>query len=302
LAGVAGVSPSDTIFVIDKAVEEDLLAAIAQWPKSILPVGVFAEGVEPTPTLIGTQRLDDVSTWLLIDPIDGTRGLMYDKRSAWFLAAAALGPSRGGSTSPKLSDAVASVAAELPTSKQCLWDELEWSLDQGLAATRRSANRRIPLTVRPSRARDLRHGFGSVVAFFAEGKRTAADLHEHISERLLARSGETATLFDDQYISTGGQMVELILGRDRFICDLRASMAKHAERKPLCAHPYDLAAAPLARAAGVILTDGRAGSLDAPFAVIGDFDWCGYANEDIASSIEPIVVDWLDHNNLRAHK
>ncbi len=57
---------------------------------------------------------------VIIDPIDGTRGLMYDKRSAWFLAAVAV--DKGEQTG--LRDTIASVMVELPTSKQHLCDSL----------------------------------------------------------------------------------------------------------------------------------------------------------------------------------
>jgi len=50
---------------------------------------------------------------VLIDPIDGTRGIMYDKRAAWALAGVA--PNRGPAT--RLSDIHLAVMTELPTSK-----------------------------------------------------------------------------------------------------------------------------------------------------------------------------------------
>ena len=50
---------------------------------------------------------------LIVDPIDGTREIMYDKRAAWSLAAVA--PNRGPDT--RLRDVEVSVMTELPTSK-----------------------------------------------------------------------------------------------------------------------------------------------------------------------------------------
>ena len=50
---------------------------------------------------------------IIIDPIDGTRGLMYDKRSAFFLAGAA--PNRGDSTT--LQDIEVAAMVELPTTR-----------------------------------------------------------------------------------------------------------------------------------------------------------------------------------------
>src|SRR6185436_16358846 len=61
--------------------------------------------------------------WIVVDPIDGTRGLMYQKRSAWILTAAA--PNRGAGTS--LRDVELAVQTEIPLVKQHLSDQL-WAL------------------------------------------------------------------------------------------------------------------------------------------------------------------------------
>ncbi len=73
-----------------------------------------------------------------------------------------------------------------------------------------------------------------------------------------------ADCFEDQYISSGGQLYELMAGRDRFVADLRPLMEKTLARRGLalgiCAHPYDLSTELIAREMGVIVTDrdGRA--------------------------------------------
>ena len=61
--------------------------------------------------------------WIIVDPIDGTRGLMYQKRSAWMLTGVA--PNRGPATS--LRDIVLAVQTEIPLVKQHLSDQL-WAL------------------------------------------------------------------------------------------------------------------------------------------------------------------------------
>ena len=58
-----------------------------------------------------------------MDPVDGTRGLMYDKRPAWSLAGAA--PNKGDAT--RLSDIEVAVMTELPTSKMAHGDVL-WAI------------------------------------------------------------------------------------------------------------------------------------------------------------------------------
>jgi hypothetical protein len=58
-------------------------------------------------------------------------------------------------------------------------------------------------------------------------------------------------LLEDQYLSSGGQLYELISGRDRFIADLRPLMEPLLNRRGLmlgiCAHPYDLCTELIAR-------------------------------------------------------
>ena len=71
--------------------------------------------------------------WIIVDPIDGTRGLMYQKRSAWVLTGVA--PNRGADTS--LRDIVLAVQTEIPLVKQHLSDQM-WALKGEGAQARRS--------------------------------------------------------------------------------------------------------------------------------------------------------------------
>src|SRR6185436_1540944 len=86
---------------------------------------------------------------VLVDPIDGTRGLMYQKRSAWILTGVA--PNRGSAT--RLRDIVVAVQTEIPLVKQHLSDQL-WAIRGGGAQAKRynrvSANSQ-PIALHPSR-------------------------------------------------------------------------------------------------------------------------------------------------------
>jgi hypothetical protein len=259
---------------------------IKRWPRSVLPVGIFAEGLKDVPVIIGGGQNTRPRFWLLIDPIDGTRELMYDKRSAYFLAAAA----PGSAPHPRLSDSLASVAVELPTSKAGWADIFFWSKGKPVVAIRENLldGSYQALIARPSAATDLTNAFGSVVAFFPEGKQKAAAIVEAIA-REGDPSNHSVQIFDDQYISTGGQMIELLTGRDRFIADLRPLLTP-TERSSLYCHPYDLALAPLAKAAGVILCTPEGHTLDAAFGLDPIIAWCGYANDALRKKVEPIIV------------
>ena len=84
---------------------------------------------------------------VIVDTIDGTRGLMYDKRSAWCLAAVA--PPDGG-----LADIAAAAMTELPTAKQGAADQLSATRGGGLHAERvdLAGSGRTALEVWPSPA------------------------------------------------------------------------------------------------------------------------------------------------------
>ena len=57
-----------------------------------------------------------------------------------------------------------------------------------------------------------------------------------------------AQSFEDQYISSGGQLYELMAGHDRFVADLRPLFERRrAGGAALCCHPYDLCTELIAR-------------------------------------------------------
>lgn len=297
-----GQAAGDTVFAIDRKVEPVIAAALQQWPADWGPLVVVAEGFGDD----GVLRIGDGAReprWrLLIDPIDGTRSLMYDKRSAWFLAAIA--PDRGDDT--RLSHAVAAVMVELPVSKQALSDAFVYAVGSPVSGyrTRLDSGQSTALTFAPSGATTLDNGFAQVSNFFPGTKVLASELMERIAASVLGDVDPgRAAIFDDQYICTGGQLVELMCGRDRFCCDLRPLFYDILERRlkrpgprGLECHPYDMAGLPLAQAAGLIVTDGYGRPLDAPFDVCTPIHWCGYANEDLRRRIAPVIGKWLSSN------
>ncbi|HYE17857.1 MAG TPA: hypothetical protein VEA69_05405 [Tepidisphaeraceae bacterium] len=316
-ADVARTSAADTIYGIDAAIEPVVEAFCEEWGRE-LPMVVVAEGLEPeTGRVFPAGRAEgDAVARVILDPIDGTRGLMYDKRSAWSLAGVAA--NKGAGT--RLADIEVAVMTELPTSKMG-WSDVLWAVKGGGAqgvrerVERESAPGRAPqagrlqeasggiaLQIAPSRATTIAHGFASVASFFPGTKRLAAELMETICARLLGPADvKAAAVFDDQYISTGGQFYELIVGHDRFIADLRPLFyAVQGQAEGLCCHPYDCAAALIATEAGVVLTDGLGGALDGPMDVTSGVAWAGYANEGIRGAVEAIVREFFGSRGIRA--
>lgn len=94
-------------------------------------------------------------------------------------------------------------------------------------------------------------------------------------------------------------MVELMLGHDRFCCDLRPLLYDILTKQEggairgLACHPYDVAGTLVARQAGVILTDGFGRPLDCPLDVFHPVHWCGLSNRTIQAMVQPVVLAWL---------
>jgi len=292
LAQVAAVTSADTIYRIDRISEGAILRWFGRhWPRA-WPVELVMEGLEdgesttfPRGTPVARTRFK-----CILDPIDGTRGLMYDKRAAWALAA--LAPQRGART--QLGDIVVAAMTELPTSKQARSDQLSAVRGRGVVAQSHDlgTGRRRPLTLRPSRARNFEHGFASLARFFPEGKGLLGTIEEELWRALglLGKNGGQL-VFDDQYISTGGQVYEIAAGHDRMLGDLRplAYPKLGFGRAALCCHPYDICTALILREAGAIIEQPDGRPLDAPLDTTTPVAWMAYANPTLARAVRPVL-------------
>jgi fructose-1,6-bisphosphatase/inositol monophosphatase family enzyme len=291
---VSHSTAADTIYKIDTEVEPLLEAFCEEWAKET-PLVLIAEGLEDEHGKEANKvfphgtREEDAQIRVIVDPIDGTRGIMYDKRPAWALAGVA--PNKGPNT--RLRDIEVAVMSELPTSKMGFADVL-WAIKgQGAKGERVNLHdgQRTPLPIGASKADTIKHGFASVVNFFPGTKVAASELMERIVKANLGPADVTkAMVFDDQYICTGGQFYELIVGHDRFNADLRPLFYKMGNQpEGLCCHPYDCATWLVAEEAGVLLTNGRGRPLDGPLDCTTGLSWAGFANATIKGQIEPVI-------------
>jgi hypothetical protein len=293
-------SEGDTIYAIDRVSEHLLVELFEQELASIAPLILIAEGIENGRLVLPRDAAESEAVWrVIVDPIDGTREVMYQKRSAWVLTGVA--PNRGEETN--LQDIELAVQTEIPLLKQNLCDTL-WATrgkgGDGLGCERfdRLTGERKPLAPRPSRATTIRHGFAMVARFFPGARDELAAIDEEIVAGALGpvEPGK-AHCFEDQYLSSGGQLYELMMGHDRFIADLRPLVESLLNRRGLvlgiCCHPYDVCTELIAREAGVIVTDEHGGPLRAPLKVEPDVAWVGYANEAIRHEIEPQLREAL---------
>lgn len=292
----------DTIFAIDRISEEVLVRLFSRlatrWSCVLVAEGLGEDGRAVLPH---GSTPEQAELRIIVDPIDGTRGLMYQKRSAWILTGAA--PNRGEATT--LADIELALQTEIPLTKQHLCDTLWACRGQGAKGERvnRVTGERSALLPRPSRAQTIEQGFGGLARFFPAARGELATIDDMVVERILGpvRPGR-ACAFEDQYISTGGQLYELMMGHDRWIADLRplaeSLMRRRGLSLGLCCHPYDLCSELVAREAGVLVSDERGEPLAYPLDVQTDCAWMGFANPAIEEQVHPVLEQILRERGL----
>ncbi len=299
LSGVVREDQGDTIYEIDRVAEHALVEEIGRTIATRdAPVLLIAEGLTGGEVVIPRDTPRTAVRWVMIvDPVDGTRGVMYQKRPAWILTGVAAGP--GPCT---LADIELAVQTEIPLVKQHLCDEA-WAV-RGLGASALRTNRLTlesrRLELRPSSATTIAHGFTTISRFFPGNRAELAAIDDEVVEAVLGppQPGK-AQAFEDQYISTGGQLYELMAGHDRFVADLRPLFERRRDGgAALCCHPYDLCTELIARELGVPVTDERGGPLEAPLDVASDVAWIGYANQALKARVEPHLQRALTRRGL----
>lgn len=299
LSAVAFHSAADTIYEIDRSVENVLLPALEAHVQPLCSFALICEGVNDEKPLAfpAGSAIDDCELRIIIDPIDGTRPIMYNKRSAWVLIGVA--PNRGNSTS--LKDIELAVQVELPTTRAAVADTLWAHRGQGAfgETVDLRSEQRTPFRPAPSRASSIRGGFAMLANFFPVGKETLSRIEEDLIVTLFGDLSENKTAaFNDQYLSSGGQLYELMMGHDRMIADVRSLLYEKCARegKPTghSCHPYDVCTALIAEEAGVVVTNGLGLPLNDPLDTTSDVAWIGYANQDIRGEVQPVLSQLIE--------
>ena len=177
-------SDGDVVFAIDRVSEDELIRFVTEEIASLEPVVLVAEGLPGGQVVLPMGANEKNCRWrMIVDPIDGTRPLMYQKRSAWILTGIA--PNRGPETS--LADIQLAVQTEIPLLKQHLCDQL-WAIrGQGAAAERYNilTDKRQPLALRPSTATTIQYGYASISRFFPGLRDVLAAIEDEVIHRVL---------------------------------------------------------------------------------------------------------------------
>lgn len=254
----------DEVFGVDARADRVLLEELAARCGSRWPGTIIVEGFDE-PIAIGESG----GPWrYLVDPVDGSRPWLAGKRSAWVL----FGAGRGAAT---LADLEVSAVVELPTVRAA-WGLCVWATADGRSAAvdddlvREGPSQ--PVELRPRAEATLDRAFVTVQRF-APGNKSAIAAWE---DKLLAGL-ET---YEDPYLCSGGQLMEVALGREAAVLDPRPLLGGG-----LAAHPYDLAGWLVAKAAGVVVEALPPGPLAYPLDTSTPCAWAAYANEAVAAEL-----------------
>jgi len=297
LTGVVDEVDADVIYGIDRIGDEAVLGWFDdRWPADE-PVRLVMEGIDDhrSVTFPAGVEPQDLAWTCLIDPIDGTRNLMFDKRSAWVLAA--LAPGAGPHLT--LDDLVVGAMTEIPVVKQWRADQISGIRHCDLVSSGLDVRtgRRITLHDRPTTSTELTHGFASFAHAFPDAKAFLARLDQDLWEALIPAGPRGRAVFEDQYVCSAGQLHEVLTGRDRLVGDLRplAYAQLGLEGPPVC-HPYDVCTGFLLAEAGGVFEDPWGGPVRAPLDTTSAVLWIAYANPRLAAIVRPALVEVLAHH------
>lgn len=304
LSEIVEDAAEDTIYSIDREVEKIIAPILEKEAPDLGGIVLIAEGMgDEAGKQVWPSHMqeEEAAVRIIMDPIDGTREIMYNKRSAFFLAGAA--PNQ--SNEMCLQDIEASVMTELPTSKAYLSDTLYAIKGKGAFGLQRNLlNQEVSkLYFQPSSATTIIGGFAQISRFFPPGRDILARIEEELIDSLAEIQEGKALVFEDQYISSGGQLYEMLMGHDRFIADLRPSLYQQLNQSGtvtgLTCHPYDVCTMLIGDEAGIIITDIKGARLNVPLNLTHSVGWIAYANKNIQQQVEPVLqhilrkINWI---------
>lgn len=298
LAAATATVEVDTIFGIDQIAEHllfEYLAAHQHEAPAFLLVGEFETG----DTLkFGTG---EPQFRVLFDPIDGTRLVMCGKLSGWILSG--IFPEKGEAT--RLSETLFALQTEIPLPKY-LHTETLWAVP-GKGAHRLVENlstHEFSLALRRAdTAADLRHSFVSFVNIFQHGKTAIAALEEDFLRRALAgHENEPALVFEDQHLSSAGQLHALVAGQTKLVVDIRPLLNRVLQRRGkatmLCSHAYDLCTWLIAHEAGAIVLSPNGEPFDGATHAAAETAWIGFTNRALAERYQEMLRHTLQQHEL----
>ncbi len=285
----------DVTFALDQCTE-DVITNWLEHTARTQPISLLTEdegwrhrGPGPGGAALELADFDHGGPRIAIDPIDGTRHLMSDLRSAWSIVSFA----PPGSGEPRMSDLTLGLVSEIPDSRAARWRSLSAVLGHGAHFEERTLTTEVLHSARRlNTGKDARadHGYFPMFRYLAAQRPLIAAVEARFFERLARlEHADTRSCYDDQYISSGGQLALLCLGTYRMSVDLRATLGTARPEIPsLATHPYDIAGAVLvAREAGADVTGIDGERLDFPIDCTTPVSFAAWVNPGTRARLEP---------------
>lgn len=285
---------SDVTFALDAATEAAVDIWLLEHAKAG-PLSLFTEDAgwrhmgpgansEPAPL----PDFNHGGPRIIIDPVDGTRHLMFDLRPAWCV----IGQAGPGPGMPQLHELEHAILAELPDTRAARGRRLAASRGAGAVSWAVDASgKRLGPDQPLSTDSDTRPDYG-YFPFYGYHPDVRAEIHSLAGaffERLAEyEQADIAHCYDDQYIASGGQLALLCLGTYRMICDPRPLVSARRGKSTQTAKPYDLAGAVLiAREAGAVVLDLDGKDLDLPLDGCTEVGFAAFANAGTHARLWP---------------
>jgi len=293
LSKVGEIGAGDVAYKIDLPAEEVLDEFCTRWSEEVPLVLVS----EKTGKRVYSRNMkeDECEIRLIVDPLDGTREIMYNKERAWVLSGIA--PNKGPNTS--LDDIEITMQTAVRTTRESIDDQFYavkgrkpvrevWDIDE---------RKKIKeLSITPSKAKTVEHGFFPIISYFEGFKGLIGGLSDTLWERTVGQVERgRAKIFDDQYISSAGELAYTFTGIYRGVIDIRPLIEIMGGKTPgLCSHPYDLCTKLIAEQAGCMVNcyavypDGRI-ERKVPLDAETNVAFIVYANKDIEAQVDPAL-------------
>jgi hypothetical protein len=297
LGRAASVGAGDFAFGLDvpseRVLDEWLEETARERPLSLLTEdsGWRHRGPGPGGTALALPGFDHGGPRLAVDPIDGTRHLMHDLRSAWTLISAC-GPGPG---EPRLCDVSLGLLSELPDTRGGRYRVVQARRGAGCEFEERDLHSGALLRAHPLRSDDdprADHGYFPFFRYAPDLRAPVAAVEAAFLERLARFEGAlTEHCFDDQYCCSAGQLLLTMVGRYRMVVDARALIAARLGRPTRPSKPYDLAGAVLcAREVGCVVERPDGGELDFPIDTVTPVSFAAYHNRATAERLRPHLL------------
>jgi len=240
------------------------------------------------------ESFDHGGPRIAVDPVDGTRNLMGDLRSAW--TAIAIAPPGAGE--PRLADVQTGLLAEIPDSRGARSRVLHGTRGQGAYVEICDLmGRALEPAQRLHVDGDDRvdHGYFPFFRYAPDLRPAIAALEADFFARLERLEGaDVRNCWDDQYIASAGQLALLALGTYRMVVDLRPVVAARLGRTTQPSKPYDVAGAiVVAKEAGCVVLHPEGAELDFALDAVTPVAFAGFHGQATARRLLPHLLDTL---------